>query len=285
MTDSPSHTVSFHSSQIPPETYLTKQPMSDLNTLVPPGLVRFLDLGSARRIVDVGCGSGKFTSYLVGQAPSPAVAIGLDIDPSVLKEGRSAKDVRLVLAAAEQIPIQSDWADLVICRRLLINLPNPSAALGEMERTAKRGALVAAIEPDFLAERGHSTVPGELEVLRELLLLTSDASDLGFGPKCVALFKEVGLSDIEAFVHSPVTIGGGEGFPTAHQERSAGRLVELVTKWRTELKSRLGQADSNALMNEARNLDRVRDQQLRSGEYASATSFPLWVVRGGKAGG
>ncbi len=259
--------------------------MPDIDPMIPPGLVDFLDLGFARRIVDVGCGSGSFTSYLLGQAPPTAVAIGLDINRAVLKEGRSSKDVRLMLAAAEQIPILSDWSDMVICRRLLMNLPKPSAALGEMVRIAKRGGLVAAIEPDFLAERGHSTVPGELEFLQKLLLLTSKGSDLGFGPKCVALFKEVGLSEIEALVHSPVTVSGGDSFPTAHCERSARRLVELVTKWPIELEPRLGKADLDALMKEARDLDRVRDQQVRDAEYASASSFPLWMVRGRKVGG
>ncbi|MFQ5919075.1 MAG: class I SAM-dependent methyltransferase [Thermoplasmata archaeon] len=256
--------------------------MSDFDTLVPSGLVDFLDLGSARRIVDVGCGSGKFTSYLLGQAPPGAVAIGMDIDPSVLREGQSADDVGFILAAAEQIPILSNWADLVICRRLLMNLPRPSAALEEMVRTAKRDALVAAIEPDFLAERGHSTVPGELEFLRKLLLLTSEGSDLGFGAKCVVLFKEVGLSEVDAFVHSPATIGGGDCFPTAHRERSPQRLADLVAKWRMELEPNLGRTDLEALMKEASDLDGVRDQQVRSGEYASSSSFPLWIVRGRK---
>ncbi len=256
--------------------------MPDIDPLIPPGLVDFLELGFARRIADVGCGSGSFTSYVAAQAPPGSVAIGLDINPAVVTEARSMKEIRLILAAAEQIPIQSDWADLVVCRRLLMNLPKPSAAMGEMVRIAKRGGLVAAIEPDFLAERGHSTVPGELEFLRKLLLLTSGGSDLGFGPKCVALFKEVGLSEIKAFVHSPVTSSSGGCFPTAHQERSARRFVELVTKWRIELEPHLGQADLDALMEDAHNLDLIRNQQIRSGEYASASSFPLWVVRGRK---
>ncbi len=258
--------------------------MADTDSLIPPGLPEYLGLGTMSHIVDVGCGDGSFTSYLVGQARSGSVAIGLDIDSMVLKKSRSMKDVGLILAAAEQIPIQSDWADLVICRRLLMNLPKPSAALGDMSRIARPGGLVAAIEPDFLAERGYSTVPGELEFLRKLLLLTSEGSDLGFGPKCVAMFKEVGLSEIEAFVHSPVTISGGNRFPTAHREYPARRFVELVTSWRMELERRLRQADLDALMKQARDLDRVRDQQVRSGEYASASSFPLWIVRGSKVG-
>ncbi len=164
--------------------------MSNIDTLIPPGLVDFLDSEAVARIVDVGCGNGSFTSYLVGQASPASVAIGLDIDAVVLREARLRKDVELIQAVAEQMPIRSDSADLVICRRLLMNLPTPLQAVQEMAQVARPGGLVAALEPDFLAERGFSTVPGEMEFLRKLLLLTSEGSDLGFGPKTVVLFRQ-----------------------------------------------------------------------------------------------
>ncbi|NIN67916.1 MAG: hypothetical protein GTO63_25060, partial [Anaerolineae bacterium] len=133
-----------------------------------------------------------------------------------------------------------------------------------------------------LAESSHSTVPGELAFLRKLLLLTSEGSDLGFGPKCVALFKHVGLVEVEAYIHSPVTIGGSDRFPTVHRERKPRRFVGLIAEWRTELEPHLARSELQALENEARELDRVRAQQLQTGEYASASSFPLWIVRGRK---
>ncbi len=199
-----------------------------------------------------------------------------------LRRVRSSEDLWLIRAAAEKLPIRSEWADLVICRRLLMNLPEPTLALGEMKRVAKRGGLVAALEPDFLAERGYSTVPGELAFLRKLLLLTSEGNDLGFGPKCVELFKHSGLVEIEAYVHSPVTIGGSDRFPTAHRERKPRRFEGLIAEWRTELEPHLELSELQALENEACELDRVRVRQLQTGEYASASSFPLWIVRGRK---
>lgn len=254
----------------------------DSDALMPPGLGAFLDLGAVSTIVDVGCGSGSFTSYLAAKSSPGSLALGLDIDPEVLREARLRGRPEWVQADATHLPFVADFADLVICRRLLLNLPRPIDAVREMVRVVKTRGLVTAIEPDFLGERGFSTVPCELEFLRKLLLLTSKGSDLGFGPKCVALFKEVGLSEIEAFVHSPVTIGGEDCCPTAHRERSPRRLTDLVAKWRMELEPDLGRADLEALMKEAHDLDRVRDRQVRSGEYASASSFPLWIVRGRK---
>ncbi len=47
--------------------------MSNIDTLIPPGLVDFLDLEAVVRIVDVGCGNGSFTSYLLSQAASGLV--------------------------------------------------------------------------------------------------------------------------------------------------------------------------------------------------------------------
>ncbi len=256
--------------------------MSNIDTLIPPGLVDFLDLGAVARIVDVGCGNGSFTSYLAGKARSGSIAIGLDTNLAVLRDDWSATDVERIQAVAERIPIRSDSADLVICRRLLMNLPTPLQAVQEMTRVARPGGLVAALEPDFLAERGFSTVPREMEFLQKLLLLSSEGSDLGFGPKTVALFREAGLRDIDAFVHSPVAMTVGGNLPTVHRERAGRRLTELVEGWHEDIESRLGPDECQSLTEEAEYLDSLRDEQLATGDYCSASSFPLWIVRGRK---
>ncbi len=211
-----------------------------------------------------------------------SLAIGLDVDAAVLREGQNTNDVELVQAVAEQMPIRSDSADLVICRRLLMNLPTPLSAVQEMTRVAKPGGLVAAMEPDFLAERGYSTVPGELEFLRKLLLLTSEDSDLGFGPKTVAVFRQAGLQEIDAFVHSPIVMTVDGNLPTVCRERPGRCLTELVEGWRVVLDSRLGPGEFGSLIEQAKDLDSLRDEQLATGDYCSASSFPLWVVKGRK---
>ncbi len=212
----------------------------------------------------------------------PRRRLRLDIDAVVLREARLREDVELIQAVAEQMPMRSDSAGLVICRRLLMNLPTPQYAVQEMTRVARPGGLVAALEPDFLAERGFSTVSGELEFLQRLILLTSEGSDLGFGPKTVALFRQAGLQEIDAFVHSPVVMTATGDLPTVHRERPGRRLTELVEGWHEDIESRLGPDECQSLTEEAEYLDSLRDAQLTRGDYCSASSFPLWIVKGRK---
>lgn len=256
--------------------------MGDPDLLIPRGLGAFLELGTAATIVDLGCGTGGLTSYLARKSRPGSAAIGLDNDREVLRRARSATGLPVVQANATYLPVRSDYADLVICRRLLMNLPAPLEALREMARVARPGGLVAAMEPDFLAECGYSSVPGELDFLRKLLLSTSGGSDLGLGRKTVSLFQAVGLRDIRPMVHSPVVAVSGRP-TTPGEERRARGLVEAVTEWRTMLANRIGLDGYESMLEEAEGLDRVRERQLATGEYLSATSFPLWIVRGRKS--
>ncbi len=123
-------------------------------------------------------------------------------------------------------------------------------------------------------------MPGELEFLQKLLLLTSQGSDLGFGPKAVALFRRAGLQEIEAFVHSPVVVTAGDETPTFHRERAGRCLAELVEEWRAHFEESLRRDEYELLAKEAAKLDSLRDEQLSRGNYCAATAFPLWIVRG-----
>ncbi len=259
--------------------------MRKSDALTPPGLSSFLALSAVSTIVDVGCGSGSFTSYLAAKSSPGSLVLGLDIDPEVLREARLGGGPEWVQADATHLPFIADFSDVVICRRLLMNLPRPIDAVREMVRVVKPGGLVTAIEPDFLGERGFSTVPGEINFLRRILQLTSEGSDLEMGPKTVPLFRQAGLLEINAILHSPVTLNSQEDLPTIHRERSVRRLMELTERWRPEIMGHLGARGYASLRKEAGKLDGKKIQQLEAGEYSSASAFPLWVVKGRKAGG
>ncbi len=257
------------------------QPMREPDPLTPPWMADFLDLKNVSLVLDVGCGDGALTAYLRDASSSHARAIGLDRDPQALSRARS-RNITSVRGDALHLPLRSDSADLVVCRRLLMNLTSPLDAVREMIRVAKRGGQISALEPDFLAEHGYSTVPGELDFLRKLLVLTSEGSVLDFGRRVPALFEQAGLAQIQARVHSPVTVSRGDDPPTIHRDMGGGRLTEAIERWRGVIEPKIG-LDFESLLSEAKALDMVRDQQVAAGEYSSFTSFPLWVVRGRKA--
>ncbi len=49
--------------------------------------------------------------------------------------------------SAESLPLPSGYADLVVCHIVLVNLPRVLPAVSEMARVARRGGVVAAVEP------------------------------------------------------------------------------------------------------------------------------------------
>ncbi|MFQ5987104.1 MAG: methyltransferase domain-containing protein [Thermoplasmata archaeon] len=256
--------------------------MGNPDLLTPRQLSAFLDLDVTSTIVDVGCGTGSLTSYLVRNCRTRSWAVGLDIDRDALQRAQSKQEFLAVQAEATRLPVRSDSADLVLCRRLLMNLPGPIEALREMVRVAKPGGLVAVMEPDFLAEHGCSSVPGELDFHRRLLRSTSGGSDLGFGRKTPTLLKQAGLREIRPMVHAPVVAAPGGKRSSSVRESSVRSLVQVVRELRDELAKRVGPGAYESFRKEAERLDVVRERQLRRGEYISASSFPLWIVKGRK---
>lgn len=149
-----------------------------------------LELAEAERVLDVGCGSGELTRVL--REESGGEVIGVDADGALL----SGVPRPTVLGDATRLPFADDAVDLVVCQALLINLPEPAAALSEFARVAS--ARVAVIEPDNGAVSVESTVDDEPVLARRAreLYLDGADTDVALGASAADLFPEVGLDMI-----------------------------------------------------------------------------------------
>ena len=110
--------------------------------------------------------------------------------------------------AAEQLPYAAGTFDLCYCHFLLLWLPNPLAALGEMRRVTRRGGSVLALaEPDY---GGRIDYPDELAPLGDWQrqALERQGADSHLGRKLGALFGQAGLRKVETGV-----LGGRWGAP------------------------------------------------------------------------
>jgi len=153
-----------------------------------------LDLDSRRRVLDVGCGTGEFAAVIASETPGEV--IGVDADPRLLRVAREETGLPVVAGDATALPVRDDAADLVACQALLVNLPEPVAAIREFARASSD--LVAAVEPDNADVGVQSTVDREAPLERRVRAAFLDGveTDPALGESVPRLFREAGLVDV-----------------------------------------------------------------------------------------
>ena len=148
-----------------------------------------LALSSRERVLDVGCGTGELSRVLAAETPGEVV--GVDADTDLLRV--ASEYVPTVAGDATRLPFHDDVADLVVCQALLINLPDPAAAVREFARVSDD--LVAAIEPNNAAVEVSSTVEAEEQLEREVreTYLEGVETDVAMGERVADLFESAGV--------------------------------------------------------------------------------------------
>jgi SAM-dependent methyltransferase len=159
-------------------------------------------LEQARRVLEVGCGTGAVLADLKGSA----TCSGLDRDPARLSEARSnAPAACLTCGEALSLPYASQTFDITFCHYLLLWVSDPLQALGEMKRvTRPGGAVLALAEPDYTArvDKPAALAPlgrWQAEALRR------QGADPALGARLGELFHQAGIHLLET---GPMRQGG-----------------------------------------------------------------------------
>ena len=181
-------------------------------------LFRQTGLGSASRVLEVGCGTGAILSEL----PEPGSAHGIDIDQAAIARCRlNAPAATLVQGDARRLPYPDKSFQIVYCHFLLLWVANPLQALLEMKRVAKPGGhILAFAEPDYNARRDE---PRELIPLGEwqTAALRRQGADAGLGARLADLFYQAGIQLIET---GPIQ--NGEADPSAGDWETEWAVIE-----------------------------------------------------------
>ncbi len=114
------------------------------------------------KVLDLGCGSGAFTTY-VARAVGPAGKVNaLDVQPEMLKqlenklsrpENKDLNNIKLIRGNAYELPFDDGALDLVYMVTVLQEIPDRSRALAEVKRVLRSGGYLAVTElfpdPDY----------------------------------------------------------------------------------------------------------------------------------------
>lgn len=154
-------------------------------------------LAAAKRVLEVGCGTGAILGNVA--AEGPAAVHGLDLDPSALVICRShVPPTALIQGDVCSLPYFAGTFDIAYCHFLLLWVHNPLLALLEMKRVTRPGGCVLALaEPDYTRRVDQ---PVELSSLGKLQAesLRRQGADIAIGSRLADLFRDSGIPIIQA---------------------------------------------------------------------------------------
>ncbi len=108
-------------------------------------LDELFDRAAPRSVLDVGCGEGVLTDRWAGRFAGGRV-VGIDLeDPKLHSEWRRRRrqNLEFLTGRAEALPFAEQEFDLVAAIETLEHVADPTRALAEMARVARRHVLVS----------------------------------------------------------------------------------------------------------------------------------------------
>ncbi|HBX70605.1 MAG TPA: hypothetical protein DEH25_14790 [Chloroflexi bacterium] len=176
-------------------------------------------LSTAKRVLDVGCGTGALLEELDKNAGETTLGFdgdlyGIDISANNISYANSSGVVtNLILGDALSLPFAEGSFDITLCHFFLLWITHPEIALAEMVRvTRPSGAILAIAEPDY---GGRIDYPLELNKLGKWQVesLRKSGADPYIGRRLREIFIQAGLVDIHTGV-----LGGQWSSNISHKE-------------------------------------------------------------------
>ncbi|MBC8512190.1 MAG: class I SAM-dependent methyltransferase [Dehalococcoidia bacterium] len=128
----------------------------------PEKIIQRSGIRKGTRVLEVGCGSGAYTTFVARAVGREGRVYALDIQPEMLQqlesklarpENEDIRNVELVNSSAYELPFDDDSLDLVYMVTVLQEIPDRSKALQQVRRVLKPGGILSVTEwlpdPDY----------------------------------------------------------------------------------------------------------------------------------------
>lgn len=132
----------------------------------PDKLLKRSGVGRNMSVLEIGCGSGGYTTFAAREVGEQGRLYALDIQPRMLRqletklakeENRDIHNIELVLASATDLSFKGKSLDLVLLITVLEEIPDRRKALQEIMRVLRPEGMLAVTEflpdPDYPLRR------------------------------------------------------------------------------------------------------------------------------------
>jgi SAM-dependent methyltransferase len=116
--------------------------------MLDPLVLRLCGNVSGARVIDVGCGEGRFSRKL---AERGAFCVGIDPTSGLLSVARDRGGMSPVRAVAERMPLRDAAFDLAITYITLVDIEDYREAIAQMARVLRPGGCVVAVNVGFVS--------------------------------------------------------------------------------------------------------------------------------------
>ncbi len=156
-------------------------------------------------VVDLGCGTGRFTEMLAAELG--ARVIGLDPSEKMIDQARRKPATSPVVfgrASAHELPLPDGCVDLVFMSQIYHHLPDPAAVARECGRVLPVGGYVCirtgTRENDVVVPNFFPAVRAMLDAVPSRDEIRSNFAAAGFTPRHHEIVAEVVAPDWPSFV-------------------------------------------------------------------------------------
>jgi len=186
---------------------------------------RFFNSLHSGTSLDVGCAGGRYLlDFLVPRSTS---VVGVEYNDSHVRLARFraanaglSSCVKIYRASAEELPLEDNSIDFVLCTQVLEHLPNPRRGVEEIARTLRlggRGILSIPIPPDPIPNPEHLHKDFLPDKLDELLL----ASGLRILQRAYSMYAVTrAIAWLVGTVHVPLPLN-----PLCYLEQATSRFI------------------------------------------------------------